>query len=229
MADPGQALEGVEERGGGGPHEIRGLSCHHFAVGQLDGSSGVAGLLGHGAGSGHHRPDGGVHLGLLHQQLQFVHRLVPTAALAPVAQSRVIPPDDLLAGGGADGRVVHNAAARQVNPHIRGGLIGALAGDLLKNGGEDREDLHIPVVVDGGDAVGLEVEGVDHIDVVEVGSGRLIGQVHRMLERQIPDGEGLELGVSSLHSALIFVVELGEAGGHLTAAGAGGGDHHQGA
>ena len=73
------------------------------------------------------------------------------------------------------------------------------------------------------------MEGVDHIDVVEVGSGRLIGQVHRMLERQIPDGEGLELGVSSLHSALIFVVELGEAGGHLTAARPRSGDHHQGA
>ena len=51
--------------------------------GSLNGSSGVAGLLGHGGGSGHHRPDGGVHLGLLHQQPQLVHRLVPTAALAP--------------------------------------------------------------------------------------------------------------------------------------------------
>ena len=73
------------------------------------------------------------------------------------------------------------------------------------------------------------MEGVDHVDVVEVGGGRLIGQVHRVLEGQVPDGEGLELGVARLHPPLILVVELAEAHRHLAAAGAGGGDHHQGA
>ena len=45
---------------------------------------------------------------------------------------------------------------------------------------------------------------------------------------QVPDGEGLELGVARLHPPLIVVVELGQADGHLARAGAGGGDHHQG-
>ena len=48
-----------------------------------------------------------------------------------------------------------------------------------------------------------------------------------MLQRQVPDGEGLELGVARLHPVPMLVVELGQAGGHLAAAGAGGGDHHQ--
>ena len=73
------------------------------------------------------------------------------------------------------------------------------------------------------------MEGVDHVHVVQVGGGRLIGQVHRVLQGQVPDGEGLKLGVACGHPPLVLVVELGEAGGHLAAAGAGGGDHHQGA
>ena len=43
----------------------------------------------------------------------------------------------------------------------------------------------------------------------------------------VPDGEGLELGVTGLHAALVLVVQLGKAGGHFSAAGAGGRDDHQ--
>ena len=71
------------------------------------------------------------------------------------------------------------------------------------------------------------MEGVDHVHVVQVRGGGLVGQVHRMLQRQVPDGEGLELGIARVHAPLVLVVELAQAGGHLAAAGAGGGDHHQ--
>ena len=73
------------------------------------------------------------------------------------------------------------------------------------------------------------MEGVDHIHVVEVGGGRLIGQVHRMLQGQVPNGEGLELGIARIDAPLVLMIQLGQAGGHFSAAGAGGGDHHQGA
>ena len=49
-----------------------------------------------------------------------------------------------------------------------------------------------------------------------------------MLEGQVPDGEGLKLGVTGGHSPLIIMIELGKAGRHLTAAGSGRCDHHQG-
>src|SRR5699024_9748542 len=55
----------------------------------------------------------------------------------------------------------------------------------------------------------------------------LVGQVDRVLERQVPDGEGLELGVAGLDAALVLMIELAEAGGHLAAAGAGGRDDDQ--
>jgi len=39
-----------------------------------------------------------------------------------------------------------------------------------------------------------------------------------VLERQVPDGEGLELGITRVHPVLVVVVELGEARGKLAAA-----------
>ena len=73
------------------------------------------------------------------------------------------------------------------------------------------------------------MEGVDHIHVVQVRRGSLVGQVHRVLQGQVPDGEGLKLGVAGPDAPLVVVVELGEAGGHLAAAGARRRHHHQGA
>ena len=45
---------------------------------------------------------------------------------------------------------------------------------------------------------------------------------------KVPDREGLKFGVSGTDSALVLVVELGEAGGHLSASGSGGRHHDQG-
>ena len=68
------------------------------------------------------------------------------------------------------------------------------------------------------------MERVDHVHVVKVRGRGLVGEVHGVLERQVPDGEGLKLGVARAHAVLVLVVELGEAGRHLAAAGARRGD-----
>ena len=72
------------------------------------------------------------------------------------------------------------------------------------------------------------MEGIDHIDVVQVSRCRLISQVDGVVEGQVPDREGLELGVAGLDAALVLVIELGQAGGHLAAAGSGRGHDDQG-
>ncbi len=71
------------------------------------------------------------------------------------------------------------------------------------------------------------MEGVDDVDVVEVGGGGLVGEVDGVLEGEVPDGEGLELGVAGLHAPLVLVVHLRQAGGELAGAGARRGDDHQ--
>ena len=62
------------------------------------------------------------------------------------------------------------------------------------------------------------MEGVDHVDVVQVGCSCLVCDVHRMVQGKVPDGEGLEFGVSCLDATFMLVVELREAYRHLAAA-----------
>ena len=50
------------------------------------------------------------------------------------------------------------------------------------------------------------MEGVYHVDIIQVGSGCLIGYVDRMLEGQIPHREGLKLAVSRSHTPLVLIV-----------------------
>ena len=228
IPQPGQLLQRVEQGGGGGAHELGGLAGDDGAVGQLDGGGGLSRLLGPGLSGGHHGAVGGGHPGLLHQQLQLVHALLVPLAPAHVTQGGVVAADDLLTGGGSHHFVVHDAVARHVHAHVGGGLVGALPHDLLEHGPEHGEHLNIPVVVHRGLAVGLEVEVVDHVHIVEVHGGGLIGQVHRVLEGQVPDGEGLKLGIARLHPTAVVVIELGQAGGHFARARAGSRDHHQG-
>ena len=61
------------------------------------------------------------------------------------------------------------------------------------------------------------MEGIDQVEVPDVGRGRLVGDVDRMLERDVPDGEGLELGVARGQAPAVLVVELGQACGQLAA------------
>ena len=65
------------------------------------------------------------------------------------------------------------------------------------------------------------MEGVDHVDVVEVCRRRFVGYVDRMFQREVPYGEGLELGVARPYAAFVLVVELREAHRHLSRAGSG--------
>ena len=99
--------------------------------------------------------------------------------------------------------------------------------NFLKNRHQNGESLHVPVVIDGGDPVGFQMEGVDHVHVVQIRRGGLVGQVHRMVQRHVPDGEGLKFGVARRVAPDMLVVQLAQAGRQLAAAGAGGRDHHQ--
>ena len=63
------------------------------------------------------------------------------------------------------------------------------------------------------------MEGVDHIDIVQVSRRSLVSEVYRMLQREVPDREGLVFRIAGADAALEIMVELGQAGRHLTAAG----------
>ena len=71
------------------------------------------------------------------------------------------------------------------------------------------------------------MERIDHVHVVQVRGRGLVGEVDRVLERQVPDREGLKLRIARLHAALVLVIQLAQAGGHLAAARAGRGHDDQ--
>ena len=89
--------------------------------------------------------------------------------------------------------------ARPPGPPPSGPAPGSLLLNALKAlGGIDQElDLISTQVLEpicrlktGSLAVGLQVEGVDHVHIVEIRRGRLVGQVDRVLQGQPPPGRG---------------------------------------
>ena len=90
-----------------------------------------------------------------------------------------------------------------------------------------RKHLDVAVVVDRDLAVCFQVKGVDHVEIAYVRRRRLVRDVDRMLQGDIPDGKRLELRVPRLHAALVVVVQLRQAGRELAAAGAGAGDDYE--
>ena len=60
---------------------------------------------------------------------------------------------------------------------------------------------------------------VYHINVVKVGSCRLICKVYGMLERYVPYREGFKLCITCRDAAHILMIELRKAGRHFSAAG----------
>ena len=65
------------------------------------------------------------------------------------------------------------------------------------------------------------MERIDHIDILQVRRSRLIGHIHRMFQRHVPDREGLKFRVADIHAAFGFIIHLAQAGGQLAAAGTG--------
>lgn len=78
--------------------------------------------------------------------------------------------------------------------------------NLFKNRVQNRKYFYVTVVVDGRLTVGFQMERVDHVDVVQICGCRLICEVDRMLQRQIPDRKCLEFGISCMDSAFMFMI-----------------------
>ena len=72
------------------------------------------------------------------------------------------------------------------------------------------------------------MEGVNHVHILKIRRCRLIGNIYRMLQRQVPDREGFKLGISHLVSSQIFVIQLGKACCQLAASPSRSCNNHQG-
>ena len=155
----------------------------------------------------------------VHQHLLLVKLRRRRQTLAHGNGACKIAADDLLAGCLAARLVVNDGAGNHVDAHIRRAFVGALAVDGAEHGLEHRENFNVAVIVDRRHAVGVEMERVDHVDVGKVCRRCLVSEVHRVLEWQIPDREGLVFGVACVNAALMLLIELAQARCHLARAG----------
>ena len=182
MVNTGQCLECIHQNGGRCAQQGTGVAGHDGAVFQFKGGGGqAAGGLAALQGCANNGTILRGNTGLLHQQLQLAQIVAGLARAALLTHAFIIAANDLLLAGAAAHGIVRNAVAGHVHAHVRGGFIGARTGDQLEHGVHHGENLNVAVVVYGGFAVGLQMERVDHVHIVQIGGGGLVGQIYRVL------------------------------------------------
>ena len=164
---------------------------------------------------------------LLHDALESLDLVSAGTGALELNGGLEIAAHDLHAARVTASVIVSNGKAHHVDTHVRRALVGALAQDPLHQGAHHGEGVDVAVVVDRHLAVGLEMEGVDDVGVVEVSRGSLVGDVHGVGERQVPHGERLELRIAGFDAALVLVIDLREAGRELAGARAGRRHHNE--
>ena len=118
----------------------------------------------------------------------------------------IIPANNLILGCLAADVIVADTETHHVDTHVGGRLIRIGSIDTLEERIQYGIDFDIPIIVHRYLVIGIQMEGVYHVDIIQVGSGSLIGYVDRMLEGQIPHREGLKLAVSRSHTPLVLIV-----------------------
>ena len=166
ILDIAERLERIEQQGSGCPEQCGGFACNAAAIGKLDGSSRLTRCLCLCKRCGDYRAVCFGNAGLVHKELDFIYTIVACKTLAHSAAFCIITAQDLLLGSFTADGIVNNAVARHVYAHVGRRFIGAASIDLFENCGENRENFNIAVVIHRGDAIGFEMEGVDHVHVV---------------------------------------------------------------
>ena len=144
-----------------------------------------------------------------------------------MAQSLKITADDLLLACLTNSIIITDTETHHVYSHIGRRLIRTLTVNRGKERLQYRVDLHVTVIVYSRLAVRLQMEGVDHVHILQIRRSGFVGYVERMFERQVPYRKSLELRISGFVSANLLVVQLRETHRHLTASGSRGCDNHQ--
>ena len=129
----------------------------------------------------------------------------------------IITADDLLLGCLAADFIVADTVPGHIDTHISWRFVRTTSVDALKYCTKYRKNLYVTIVVDCGFSICFQMERINHVDIVQIGRRSLIGKIDWMFERYVPDRKCLKFRISSVDSAFVFVIELGEACRHLAA------------
>ena len=217
MGDACQLFQCIQKQSSGCSQKIRSFSGDDLAARQFHGSSRCTGLFGTFHGSTNNFTILRCDMRLFHQQFQFEDFVFFLGAVYQTCFRLIITADDLLTGSLLAYFIVDDAVSSHVDTHVCRRFVRALAEDPFKHGFEYREDLHVTVVVDSGFAVSFQMERVDHIHIVQIGSGSFVCQINGMFQRDIPDRECLKLRITGTNTTFLLMVQLRQAGSHLSA------------
>jgi len=118
LRHPADALDGVEQRRGGGAEQVGGLAGDDPSVSQFDGHGRFCGRIRLDAGGDSAGAEIGIYTGLVHQQFDLVDFLLRSQRPAVIDLGPVIAADDLIAAGILSGLVVDDTVAGHVHAHV---------------------------------------------------------------------------------------------------------------
>ena len=154
------------------------------------------------------RTESSCNLRLIEEHTDLIHLTLVISAIRHLVGGSIESADNLVLRCLAAYLIVRDAETNHVHTHIRWRLIGILTIDTLEERIQNGEDLYVAIVVHSRLVVCFQMEWVDHVYIVEISRSSLISDIHRMLQGQVPHGEGLELGITSTDTTLVLIIEL---------------------
>ena len=227
VVDAGEMLGGIQKQSRARAEQVGGLGADDGAVRKLDSGRWHLGKLLTDLGGNRTLAVLGADLSLLEQKSDLVHLRLIACALGHLVESGIIAAYDLIAGCITADILIAHTETHHIHAHIGRRLVRILTVNTLEESVQHRENLNVTVIVDGNLVIGLEMERINHVHIIKVGSSGLVGDVYRMLQRKVPHRESLELGISGLDTALMLLIELAQTHGHLSAARTRSRDNHQ--
>ena len=203
-----QFLNSVQQHGTGRSQQIRSFAGNDSAIGKLQRNNSALAFFRNLLGYGNNAAVIYADLSLLHQQLQRINLLLASLIQCQTVQGLIIATDNFLTGSLTADLIITDAVACHINAHISRRFVRAIAVNTFKDCCKYGINFNVTVIIYRGYAISLQMEGVNHINILQIRRSSLISHVYRMLQRQIPDGEGFEFSITGLNAALVFMIQL---------------------
>ena len=206
MVNSGEFFECIQKKSGRSTEKIGGLAVDNASVRKFKSSSRCAGLFFFLETCRDNFTVLEGSMCLFQKKFDLTYFLFCSRTGEKGTAALVIAADDLLTGCITAYLIVDDTVSGHIDSHICRRFVRAFAHDLLKHCLKNRENFHITIVINGRLTVSFQMERVDHIDIVQICSGSFICQIDRMFQRNIPDWESFEFGISGSYSTFVFVV-----------------------
>ena len=157
------------------------MRCYYSAVGKFDCSRGVTALFRFLNSCSCGASGGKGYTCLSEKEFNLIDFFLIARTVGSLVKSLIVAANYFLLRSLAAHLVIADAEPHHVHAHIGRRLVGIISVNLLKEHIEHRENFNVAVIVYGHFAVSIEVERVDHVHIVQVGSSSLVCYVHRVL------------------------------------------------